>query len=220
MDWSQSVDAYCERTDPTFWAEPVNAISNLAFIFAGIFGLWLLSRSAKRDGPASSLAILVLVIGAGSFTFHTVATRWASLADVLPIAVFIYAYFALALRRFLALSLMWTAVGTVAFLIASFALEPVFQALVGSSAGYVPALLAMLGIGGVLTARGDSSGQTVLTAGGVFFVSLGFRMLDMPVCESWPLGTHFLWHILNAVTLALLLKAAIDHRPARTALPA
>ncbi|MCB8837267.1 ceramidase domain-containing protein [Aurantimonas sp. VKM B-3413] len=220
MDWSQSVDAYCERTGPAFWAEPVNALSNLAFIIAGLFGLWLLRRAQKHDRPALCLAILVLVIGAGSFTFHTVATRWASLADVLPIAVFIYAYLALALRRFVSLSRLWTGLGTIAFLIASFALEPAFRALVGSSAGYVPALLAMLGIGGALTAQGRSSGGTVLAAGGVFFLSLAFRMLDMPLCQDWPLGTHFLWHGLNAITLALLLKAAINHRPARASLRA
>ena len=26
MDWSQPIDLYCERTDPTFWSEPANAL--------------------------------------------------------------------------------------------------------------------------------------------------------------------------------------------------
>jgi hypothetical protein len=32
--WSTPVDLYCERTDPSFWAEPINALSNLSFLLA------------------------------------------------------------------------------------------------------------------------------------------------------------------------------------------
>jgi hypothetical protein len=32
-----SVDIYCERIDPGFWAEPVNALTNLAFLLAAAF---------------------------------------------------------------------------------------------------------------------------------------------------------------------------------------
>ena len=36
MDWTASIDGYCERLDTGFWAEPVNAASNLAFVVAAI----------------------------------------------------------------------------------------------------------------------------------------------------------------------------------------
>ncbi len=36
MDWFQAVDIYCERTSAAFWAEPVNALSNLSFIAAAL----------------------------------------------------------------------------------------------------------------------------------------------------------------------------------------
>jgi hypothetical protein len=46
-------------------------------------------------------------------------------------------------------------------------------------------------------------------------MSLIFRSIDMAVCPELPLGTHFLWHLLNAVVLYLLLRAAlIERRPA------
>jgi hypothetical protein len=39
MDWGK-VYSYCERGgDPTFWAEPLNAISNGAFIIAVLIGV-------------------------------------------------------------------------------------------------------------------------------------------------------------------------------------
>jgi len=30
------IDNYCERIDPSFWSEPVNAMTNLAFIVAAL----------------------------------------------------------------------------------------------------------------------------------------------------------------------------------------
>ena len=94
------------------------------------------------------------------------------------------------------------------------------RVVVGSSAGYVPALLAMLIIGGLLVAWNREPGSLVLAAGATFLVSLTFRILDTPLCEIWPLGTHPLWHLLNATTLGLLLAAAIDADPKRERSPA
>ena len=34
MDLTQQFDGYCERVDLTYWAEPVNAITNAAFLIA------------------------------------------------------------------------------------------------------------------------------------------------------------------------------------------
>ena len=36
MDWSAPIDAYCERLGPQFWAEPVNAATNGAFLIAAL----------------------------------------------------------------------------------------------------------------------------------------------------------------------------------------
>ena len=130
MDWTASIDAYCERTSAAFWAEPLNAWSNMAFFAAAMIGLSLWSLRGGKDRAGLGLCLLVAVIGAGSFLFHTVATRWASLADVLPIAVFIYAYFALALVRFFGLSRLVAALGTAAFLAGSFFAGPVFAPVV------------------------------------------------------------------------------------------
>lgn len=225
MNWTAPVDAYCERTGAAFWAEPVNALSNLAF-FAAAFAAFLVWRrtnaARRREGRASDaagllLVALVAVIGTGSFLFHTVAETWASLADVVPIALFIHAYFALALYRLVGLGGPASALSTLAFFGASFPVGDLLAPLVGASASYVPALLALFGIGGWLAAKRHPQGTTVGAAGMVFLVSLTARTLDEPLCTIWPLGTHFLWHLLNAATLGLLLVAAVreDGRGAR-----
>lgn len=225
MDWTAPIDGYCERTDPSFWAEPLNAVSNLAFILAAIaaFAYWrrMSGSRGKQAVDAASIALvgLVAIIGIGSFLFHTFANRWSSLADVLPIAVFIYGYFGLALYRYLGFGRIAAIVGTLLFLGFSFFADDLFGWLVGSSAGYVPALLSLLAIGGVMVSGRlpavSGEGRLVLAAGGVFTLSLALRIADGPVCDQLPMGTHFLWHVLNATTLGLLLVAAIRRGPQR-----
>jgi hypothetical protein len=51
--------------------------------------------------------------------------------------------------------------------------------------------------------------MNVLAAGATLAVSLFFRSIDNAICESVPLGTHFLWHLLNGLVLYLLLRAAL-----------
>ena len=79
MDWSK-VYSYCERGfDPAFWAEPFNAVSNGAFILAGLAAAVMLARSPRSDRALFEwiLILLVLLIGTGSFMFHTYATIWS-----------------------------------------------------------------------------------------------------------------------------------------------
>ena len=46
---------------------------------------------------------------------------------------------------------------------------------------------------------------------GLLVVSLTFRTLDEPLCAAIPLGTHFLWHILNAIMLAWMIEVYRAH---------
>src|SRR5262245_60127910 len=103
MDSIGKIFAYCERgLDPTFWAEPLNALSNLGFILAGVLALRELMARPAGEGKAIryALVVLVFIIGIGSFLFHTYAEPWAATADVAPIGLFMLAYFAYALYRF------------------------------------------------------------------------------------------------------------------------
>ena len=100
VDWTRQIDGYCERLGPGFWAEPLNAATNAAFILAALLGLWLACRSGRLDGPVNWLVAVTLAVGTGSFLFHTYATAWAALADTGPIALFILSYIAIAMNRF------------------------------------------------------------------------------------------------------------------------
>lgn len=211
MFWSRPIDIYCERTDPSFWAEPVNALTNLAFLIAALIAFVQWRRAGNRDWPVALLIGMVAVIGAGSFIFHTVATQGAQLFDTVPIAVFIYGYLFFALRRFLGLRAMAAGASLIVFAAFSSAealLVP--QRAFNGSHAYLPALGATLLIG--FLARHRPAGPLILAAGGTLVVSLFFRTIDDAVCPAFPLGTHFLWHLLNAGVLYLLLRAALIDR--------
>lgn len=207
MDWSTPVDLYCERTDPSFWSEPANAFTNAAFLIAAAGAFWSWRRAGGRDWPALALIIVVAVVGVGSFTFHTVATRGAAFADVIPIAVFIYGYLLLALRRFLRLSIGTSAAILVAFAAGGQALSWLAppHALNGSI-DYVPALIALIAV--ARAAHGPARRGLDLAVM-LFTVSLALRSVDLAVCDMFPLGTHFVWHMLNATVLYALLRTAI-----------
>jgi hypothetical protein len=213
---------YCERLSDAFWGEPWNAVTNAAFLVAACTALLLWRRMGGRDWPVLLLILLVFAIGIGSFLFHAVPRPWTLAADVVPIQLFAFAYFGLALARFLRLRPLATGLGTLAFLAfalsISWGLAPLLPQAFRGSAGYAAFLTGLVGMA-VLLRRLPGRMETARLlglAGLLFAVSLTFRTLDGPLCASLPLGTHWLWHLLNATVLYVLLRAAIGGRPGET----
>lgn len=208
------MDLYCERTGPELWSEPFNAVSNLAFVAAGLWGL----AAARRHGADATVAVLawwVVAIGIGSGLFHTFANRLTVWLDILPIAIFTLAYTLFAIRRYLGFAwgpaiAVFVAFYAVAAMLAAIVPDGLREASNGST-GYLPAFLALSVFGLWTWGAGHPAGRLLVAAAGVFVVSVTFRALDFHACEAVPVGTHFLWHILNALMLALLLAAAARH---------
>jgi Ceramidase len=212
--WSTSIDLYCERLAPSFWAEPVNALTNVAFFVAAWAAFRLWRRDGRGDLAILALILVVVAVGLGSFAFHTLATRGAMLLDVVPIGIFIYGYVLLALRRYLTLS--WPlALGLLAAFIAlSLGLAvAVPRTVLDGSTGYFPALAVLFALG--LWQRERVQGRALLLAGVLFAASIALRIADLPLCGAFPLGTHFLWHILNAAVIYAVLYGAIAERQGR-----
>jgi hypothetical protein len=212
MDWTRTLDNYCERLGPGFWAEPWNAVTNLAFILAAVGGYAYAARQERLDWPLIVLITITVAVGIGSFLFHTFATVWAVLADVIPIQLFILVYFTLAMRRFAGFPWWGAVLATLVFIAFSAVGGGLLGDLAGErlngSEGYLPPLAALLAVGAALYVAGRTGpGGSLMIAGLLFAVSLSFRTVDMAVCQAFPLGTHFLWHVLNGVLLGFLLIA-------------
>ena len=222
MNWGDTIFAYCERgLDPGFWAEPLNAVSNAAFLVAAAVALAQWRRQPGRGGTVQLALIgLVGVIGIGSFLFHTLATRWSAIADTAPIGLFMLAYLAFALCAFVGLRWIWTAALLGVFVLAlrqAGTIRCGDAACFNGSLGYAPALLALALIGAWLGWRRHPAARALLAGAAVFLVSLTFRTLDRTLCPATailgggPLGTHFVWHLANAMLLYMLLRAALRH---------
>ncbi|OQW61353.1 MAG: hypothetical protein A4S14_17395 [Proteobacteria bacterium SG_bin9] len=216
MAFSDPIDIYCERLGPAFWAEPANALTNAAFLVAAAAAWMLATPDAKRDPLVRTLIAVLALIGFGSFAFHTLATRGAVLLDVIPIAIFIHLYFYAGLRRFLSLPVLTSIVATIVFFVAGLAIGQAGQGKLNGSISYAPAVIGLLIMAAATYFSSSAAAKharavpRLLGIGFVFLVSLTFRTIDDAVCSAWPLGTHFLWHVLNALVLYLLVRLLCD----------
>ncbi|MBT8458015.1 MAG: ceramidase [Alphaproteobacteria bacterium] len=209
MEWTQYIDGYCERVDPSYWSEPVNAVTNATFLIAA-FVMW---RRSGGQGLAGVLCVILAAIGIGSYLFHTHAQAWAALMDVVPIAVFILVYIFAANRGFWGLGL-WPALGATALFIPYAAVTgPIFAALpffeISSFYWPVPLLIALYAV--ALRNRVPDVARGLAIGAGILVVSLAFRSTDELVCDAVPVGTHFMWHILNGIMLGWMIEVYLRH---------
>ncbi|OAN41780.1 ceramidase domain-containing protein [Mycolicibacterium iranicum] len=217
------VDNYCERTAPGLWGEPVNALTNLAFLVACGFLLYLLVRRARR-APLSIwlLPITTGAVGLCSLAFHTFATRFTALLDTLSIAVFIVIAVAVAVHWVWAVRWRWAVLTAPAFLVFAAGLSAGLAAfgVVPVLGGYLTALITLAGFGIAILFTAPRElrqlGILLLGAAALFAVSLTLRTLDAPLCEVLPVGTHFVWHCLNAGVLFLVSYSVIRSFQLRT----
>lgn len=212
MDWTAPIDGYCERLDPGFWAEPVNAVTNAAFLLAALVMALRLRGTALP--VAQALTAILAATGVGSFLFHTYAQPWAGLADTLPILLFILTYLHAATRDFLGASRRVAALVTLGYFPFAAVTVPLLRLIpgLGDSAGYATVPLLMGIYAGLLRRRAPPTARGLVLAAVLITASITFRALDAPLCGVFPLGTHFLWHLLNAVLLAWMIELYRRHR--------
>jgi hypothetical protein len=203
-NWFDSVDLYCERLDASFWAEPLNAISNLSFIVAGLL-LWRL-----RSPRSNLIATLVILIGLGSFSFHTFANRLTGLIDVLVIAIYLVTFAFVIPKQWSRKSIL-IQLGSMLLFIIIIVLTQLLMNLLKPSAPWLPpgmylgAWLALMVYAIVTQYSNRSAARFLWLAVIVFPFSLLSRQVDTPLCEltGFSHGSHWLWHLLNGLTLYL-----------------
>ena len=93
------VSRWCERVSEGIFREPVNALSNIGFMIAGLFMLRVLSTDPQdSSGPnqfhgltpvAMLYALAVIWLGPGSMLMHGTHTAWGAWADNLSMVMYI-----------------------------------------------------------------------------------------------------------------------------------
>lgn len=209
MNWTAPIDLYCERLGAGFWAEPLNALSNAAFVMAALY----IYPRVKDVRAARHLTLILAAIGCGSFAFHRFADRWSMLADVVPIFAFAILYLDVANRDYLSLGAAGRMGALLVFFAAAALITPLVAQvpIIGVSAGYAALPVAMVVYGLMLRAPAPRTARGLITSGALLSLSIVLRSVDGPLCEVWPWGTHIGWHLLNAVVLAYLIHVYHAH---------
>lgn len=201
MNLFNSIDIYCERTNATLLAEPINLFTNLAFLISAYFGCLLVRNIDRNDNFKKQLYILVALtfsIGIGSSLFHSFAKTWAELLDVIPITFFIFYYWYCMQKTLFS----QTTIKAIAYVFVLSSISSLIIYLLPPLPilkAYLLPLGLLFGLGIIIQKKYKES--LLLKVATLFTISLTFRSIDEPLCHFIPFGTHFMWHICNALVL-------------------
>lgn len=219
------IDLYCERTALGLWNEPLNAVSNAAFLIAAWVAWRVLQSSNQRGIMDVVLICLAACIGAGAFLFHTYANGQTKRLDVIPIWTFVVVYVGTVIFRLSSgnglktLRILLSVTGCVGVGLWATARDvttsdPSGPDHLNGSLQYLPAIVALWIFSIVTIKRSHPSKTLVTTAAVCFTLSLGFRKIDLMTCNVTGIGTHFMWRVLNGAMVLALLLALIRYVPA------
>ena len=203
MDWFHPLNNYCERQLAGFWGEPVNTLTNLIFIALGL----ILALKTKANRFCFYFSLQIIAIGIASSIFHTFANNLGAFLDIASIIVFGMTYIFAVNLCFLNVSYFLSFL--IAMLLVPFSFAVSFLTMVSlgelnGSSWYISFVILFL-IYAFLLRRICSDFSRVLLYSTAFFVlSIIFRSIDHAFCNIIPVGTHFIWHIMNGILLSLL----------------
>ena len=209
MNWFEAVDGYCERIDASFWSEPLNAITNIFFLVAAV---WVLRREGLNS-TARILALILGMIGVASFLFHSFAQAWAGALDVLFILLFTLLYLFAASKDFMGAPRSIALIITLGYFPFSIVVDWLTLPLtfLGSTRIYMPMPILIILFSLLLYKRLPIVSRGLAVGAFILIISMLARILDVPLCQKIPLGTHFVWHVLNAVMLAWMIEVYRRH---------
>jgi len=202
------IDLYCERVGTGLFAEPLNAVSNLAFLIAAFISWQDVKQLQAPGGNLFLIPVLMAVTGLGSLLFHLLANPSSQVADLVALLLFQLAYLWLYLQRTELLNTTPRIIFITLFLLSVFYLS-LFQQYMNGSLLFLPSLLVLLGLGIYHASTGRPGTRVIVLATLFFLTALIARTVDIAVCATWPVGTHFLWHILNAMVMVMMFRVLL-----------
>lgn len=178
--------ADCELIGAGFFGQPVNSVTTIAFVVAGII---VASRPSTRWPGAALIAT-----GLGSLVFHGPMPPWAEWAHDVSLAWLILVVVGRARR--------WEAWSRLPGLVALGALFAVFPTFAD------PVAIGLTIVGLLVLIREDRSASTLAPLGLLALAALVGRLGSTggPLCDPGSIWqTHGVWHFGAAIAVAWLL---------------
>ena len=192
--------SYCETpADPALWTfpvEPFNTASNGVIVMFGLLGFYFVAKRAPRQYDLYLLCLLLTLTGIGSGIWHGLRDGQALFWEVRSGLFFLFAIVFCWARR------LWSYPGAVIALAAFYfgfdASREIANNMLGIPGRWLAITPLVLGFGGVMVAQTAFRAKDAALTGGLALAAaltaVTFRTLDQTVCQSFPIGTHFLWH--------------------------
>jgi hypothetical protein len=203
----------CERSGMGIWDEPLNVISSVAFMLVAVSIYRHYHRhedlQEKWIWDVHALTFLTFMIGVNSIIFHMIPNPTTELLDTVTIVLFIMLYFWSVLFRIGRTSFFSALICFVAFVGFSHILVHQFPRAMNDSIGYLSSMIALIMIAVHLHLRARPSSSHFMLAALIGVISLFCRVIDREICDEISIGSHFMWHILNAMLLYILLKQLV-----------
>ena len=204
-----TLSTYCENGIGIFSTEPINTISNIAILISAYFSYQLIRAHNIKNPTVRVLPVVVAFIGIGSILRHGAPSILTSFADTLPIIVFAVISFYFLLDKILPNKrLVWGTVSAV-LLVESpflFGILPTFNRFIVYSIVLIFGLFVFFD----LARKYKKVLSQLVIISLLFTTSFFFRSIDLAICPAFPIGTHFLWHALNAVVFYLMARLIIE----------
>ncbi|TSC83249.1 MAG: hypothetical protein G01um101419_79 [Parcubacteria group bacterium Gr01-1014_19] len=203
---------YLERHSDGLFAEPFNALSNIAFFVAAYFLYRLASRHPQdRRWECRVLPALLVLIGVGSLLFHTARGGYTFLCDVLPIGAFIILVM-FSLFRWLTNSARWSIALIAVFLLIQLAIPR------GALNGCLPYIVTLMVLVKITPCAFHRCGLKAIPLAWLCMAlgsAIAFRAIDLVSSPVFPMGTHWLWHIGTAASAYLAARFVIQETDSR-----
>jgi hypothetical protein len=191
---------FCEAQGAAY-SQTLNILSNAAYFLAG-YALWKSGVGGDAERRARlKLSISLGLIGIGSGLWHIFMLPETLLLDASLISLYFVFAFTVMLKRFFDMGAF-----SAAFL-ASVALGTGYIVMskfdgprsVNEGEAFLPLLLVSLIPTVEMHKKRPKAAARLITAAVWMTSALAMRLLDLPLCDVIPFGTHFLWHLFGAV---------------------
>jgi len=211
----QGMVIYCERAGDGLWAEPFNALSSLAFMAAGLATVHYyrarIVGGVRCHWDLVLLIALVFTTGIGGLVAHVLNTPWTEWADGMPMSIFLDISVVVFLYRVVGLRTLGVVGGLILFQWSMVAAGNLFP--LGSLNGsllYLPSLIALSLMSGYGAIRFGARAWPFALGAGLLAVAMFLRSVDLEWCPHYPIGTHFLWHLVASVVAYLVLRGLMS----------
>lgn len=203
------VPQYCERVGSGIFSEPINLLSNLAF-FVSVILLYKLFKSRKNiNFEYWFILTIFLIVGVGSSLWHSLRIPLAFVLDAVPILVFLISLLVIILKELTGSYKKAIVLTTVSFIF-QVVISYLFSDFLNGSVLHFVSGIVFSGVIIWIYKKFNCIPGNIIAGLLLYILAMIFRSIDNLVCQYFSLGTHFIWHILNAGGAYFAVKGLLD----------